>query len=169
METRACYYVAGSPVLRTEAPRDVRVSDWRPSTRTADADGRRRALSGDKGECVSAAKVPKLLAADIDEPEHAHVVAMLAGLPPDESRFYSAGSNVIEVAGKSTVQFEALEAQYAFVAGPKEEYLAYFRRKLPERMWVWRKAEDVKAFAGFAVVAKKNGVVRTTPSDALTR
>ena len=97
---------------------------------------------------------PKLLAADIDEPEHAHVVEMLAGLPPDESRFYAAETNVIGVAGKSTVQFEALEAQDAFVAGPKEEYLAYFRRKLPERMWVWRKAEDAKAFASFAVAAK---------------
>ena len=103
------------------------------------------------------AQVP-LIAEAIDElgPE-SPVVNMLEALPADEATFYSAEQNVVDYSGKSESIFRDLERHYGFVGGPLEEYLKYFARPdLPAGMWHWRRADGVRAVAGFSTVPKKD-------------
>ena len=84
---------------------------------------------------------------------------MLSALPFIEREYYSHEHLVIDTVGKSRAAACQLESQYAFVAGAHREYLAYFHRAdLPPSMWKWDLASRAKAFSGFAVTLKKDGV-----------
>ena len=112
----------------------------------------------DQYSVKAASEMPRVTmkAAAIDEPDHERTVDMLNALTERESQYYSCEANVIDPVGKSTAQFEEIESHYAFVAGSHEEYIAYFHRSLPSRMWVWLPVAEVKAYSGFAVVPKKD-------------
>ena len=86
---------------------------------------------------------------------------MLDCLPAEEAAYYSLEANVVDPAGKSQVVFNEVEDRYGFIGGAEAEYLAYFHRPdLPQNLWAWTHPDDVKAVAGFAVVAKKSGKLR---------
>ena len=95
----------------------------------------------------------------LDEPVVEQVVMMLDALSPEESAFYAQESHVLDLAGKSTAQFEEIELHYGFIGGSYDEYVRYLLRSdLPRSMWRFVCDEgDVKAIAGFSAVAKKDG------------
>ena len=100
----------------------------------------------------------ELKADQIDEPAHTRTVNMLEALPAEEAAYYAQEHHVADSAGKSQQIFNEIEAQYGFLGGSLQEYLAYFRRPdLPSNLWKWTLEEDVKAVAGFSVVLKKSG------------
>ena len=90
------------------------------------------------------------------EPSYKDVCPLLEVLSVEESEFYQYESNVVELEGKSVIIAKELEAQYGFIGGSMDEYVKYFLRPLPERMWNWCTSEEVKAIAGFSVVPKKD-------------
>ena len=103
----------------------------------------------------------ELRASEIDEPNRPRTVHMLDCLPAEEAAYYSLEANVVEPAGKSQVVFNEVEDRYGYIGGSEAEYLAYFHRPdLPHNLWAWTHPDDVKAVAGFAVVAKKSGKLR---------
>ena len=97
-----------------------------------------------------------MIAASIDEPTCSDCVELLDVLSPEESRFYSCEDNVVDLEGKSLVIAQELEERYGFIGGSSEEYIRYFHRDLPPRMWHWATSSEVKAIAGFSVVPKKD-------------
>ena len=104
---------------------------------------------------------PVLKADSIDEPKTDVTVPMLEAMSPDEAAFYAAEANVAEPDGKSEVLFRELEEQYGFIGGSTSEYAKYFLRPdMPAQMWHFGLADEVKAIAGFSVVAKKSGAQR---------
>ena len=86
-----------------------------------------------------------LRSADVDVPGDGSCIYMLSTLPS-----YSQESNGVDPVGKSSVLFKKIESIYGFVNGPESEYIACFHRTdLPEQMWTYRLASEVKAFCGF--------------------
>ena len=109
-----------------------------------------------------------LIAEAIDEPKTNHHVNMLDALPPDDSFFYSREQHCLELAGKSSVILEELSAQYGFIGGELEQFVAYFERKdLPQMMWNWSLWSECRTVAGFAVVPKKDPSKQKKSSRAL--
>ena len=73
--------------------------------------------------------------------------------------YSSCEENVIDWTGKSQVLFNEIESQYAFVGGTHSEYIRYFEPPdLPDEMWTFTCAQNVRAVAGFSVVPNKNGI-----------
>ena len=106
-------------------------------------------------------KMAALDASLIDEPKDDKIVPMLEALSPEESLYYAAEENVLDMCGKSAALMADIEDHYAFVGGPLEEYIRYFKRPdLPRNMWTWGLEDSVKAVCGFSVVGKKNGHLR---------
>ena len=117
------------------------------------ADSRYGALRGSEIPQVS-------LQSDLlDEPPDDQVVRMLDVMSSEEANFYAAEENVVDTAGKSTAQFEALEEQYGFLGGSYDEYVKYLMRPdLPRSMWRFVASRDeVSAIAGISAVPKKDG------------
>ena len=83
-------------------------------------------------------------------------VMMLDALPEEERLFYVAESSVVDWSGKSQAIFDELEQRFAFIGGTLDQRLAYLHRPLPANMWQWALASQVKAYAGFSVVPKKD-------------
>ena len=82
---------------------------------------------------------------------------MLSALSPEESAFYAQEENVLDLAGKSSAQFEELEQHYGFLGGSYDQYIAYLNRSdLPSSMWQFIEQHEVKSIAGFSAVVKKN-------------
>ena len=103
------------------------------------------------------AQVPMQAEAIDEPPRNSPVVELLEALPPEEREFYSREEHVVCWIGKSQVLFEEIEEHYSFVGGSHQEYAKYFQLDLPDRMWKFTTADQVKAVAGFSVVLKKNG------------
>ena len=83
---------------------------------------------------------------------------MLDVMSPEEANFYASEENVVDTAGKSTAQFEALEEQYGFLGGSYDEYVKYLMRPdIPRSMWRFVASRDeVSAIAGISAVPKKD-------------
>ena len=97
----------------------------------------------------------QMVAADIDEPTENNVVELLENLPWEEREYYQEEKNVITPSCVSESLFAELTERFAFVGGSEEEYAAYFARDLPDMMWDFCEANEVKTLAGFSVVPRK--------------
>ena len=52
--------------------------------------------------------------------------------------------------------FQEIEERYGFVGGSYEQFIRYFHRPLPKRMWHWDLACNARAVAGMSAVPKKD-------------
>ena len=75
------------------------------------------------GAVVASVPHLQLKAALVDEPAHDKVCDMLSALSPEESLFYQAERNVIDLEGKSEVLFKEIEDHYNFIGGDYKEYV----------------------------------------------
>ena len=92
---------------------------------------------------------------DLAEPSSRKGVNMLEALPDFEQEFYGTESNVVELPGKSDLEYQQIVKRYCFFGGSLEEYVKYWARGDVQDFWEFRRGDRVKSVQGFTAVAKK--------------